>query len=132
LKEEKEKMESTQLSFPPVVTRYSQLLFLNLVINTNWLNLKNLRNKIMLCLFRERLLLGFTASNTYIHNTYVNSALVYVLRERGDGKQTVSDREGEGSSQFIRFYWLIFNTISFLLFYFSSLFILSLCSLLLF
>ncbi len=33
--------------------------------------------------------------STLCTDSYVNSALVYVLGEREDGKQTVSDREGE-------------------------------------
>jgi hypothetical protein len=39
-------------------------------------------------------------TNTHLLHIPVNSALVYVLREREreNGKQTVSDREGEGSS----------------------------------
>jgi hypothetical protein len=76
----------------------------------------------------------------------VNSALVYVLRAQSEEErnQTVSERKEEEKISslallppnslvyFISFYWLIFNTISFFIFYSSFVFILSLCSLLLF
>jgi hypothetical protein len=39
-----------------------------------------------------------TMGITMCQNIGVNSALVCTQREREDGKQTVSDREGEGSS----------------------------------